>query len=99
MGRPGQSLKDVFEIIVGFDAVQPAVLDQGLQHRAALAGFGRPKEEPVLLSRGEQNRRICGVSKTEIFLAAPPIFTTGIASLAGRKDGWCGQGRLLFCTF
>jgi hypothetical protein len=32
-------------------------------------------------------------------LAAPPIFSSGIASLALLQDGWCGQGRRLDSPF
>ena len=35
VGRRGQSLQHVFEIRIRFDAVQPAVLDQGVHHRTA----------------------------------------------------------------
>ena len=57
----------------------------------SIALTGLTLQRHFSLSRGEQNRRSCGVSKTGIFLAAPPIFSTGIASLAHRKDGWRGQ--------
>ena len=52
VGGAGQTRQHVLEIGVGFDAVQAAVLDQGVHHRAALAGFGGSKEEPVLLAQG-----------------------------------------------
>src|SRR5512141_1841330 len=46
-----QSLQHVFEICVGLDAVQPTVLDQRVDHGAALAGFFRTEEQPVLLAQ------------------------------------------------
>jgi hypothetical protein len=48
------------------------------------------------LSRGEQNRTSSVVSKTGIFLAAPPVFEEGERSDARRKDWWCGQGPRLY---
>jgi hypothetical protein len=32
-------------------------------------------------------------------LAAPPVFSSGIASLALLKDGWCGQGDSCFANY
>ena len=39
IGGVRQPFKHVFEISVRFDAVQPAVLDERIDHGAALAGF------------------------------------------------------------
>src|ERR1039457_6655872 len=50
------------------------------------------------LSRGEQSRRSCGVSKAGIFLAAPSLVEEGERSDARRKEGWCGQVRRLRFT-
>ena len=45
----------------------------------------------MIVSRGDQNRTNCVVSKTGISLSAPPVFEEGERSEARRKDGWCGQ--------
>jgi transposase InsO family protein len=47
------------------------------------------------VSRGEQSRRSCGVSKAGICLAAPPLLEEGERSDARRKEGWCSQVRRL----
>jgi len=44
-----------------------------------------------LLSRGEQNRTSCVVSKTGLCLLARPVFEEGERSDARRKDGTCQQ--------
>lgn len=48
VGRRGQSLQHILEIGAGFDSVHPAVLDEGVHHRAALPGFLGSEEQPVL---------------------------------------------------
>lgn len=45
-----ESLDEVFEIAIGFEAVVTAVLDDGVEHRAAPSGFFRSDEEEVFLS-------------------------------------------------
>ena len=52
IGGVRQPFQHVFEISVGLDAVQPAVLDQRVDHSAALAGFFRTEEQSVLLAQG-----------------------------------------------
>ena len=52
IGGVRQALQHIFEISVGLDAVQPAVLDQSVHHGTALAGFLRSEEEPVLFAQG-----------------------------------------------
>lgn len=52
VGGTGQTLQHVFEVGVRFDAVAAAVFDQSIDDRAALAGFFRTEEEPVLLANG-----------------------------------------------
>jgi len=45
------------------------------------------------MSRGEQNRTSCVVSKTGLSLTAPPVLEEGERSDARRKDGRCSQAR------
>ena len=47
VGRCRQSLQHIFEVGVRFDAVHPAVLDQRVNHRAALARFFGAEKQPV----------------------------------------------------
>ncbi len=50
VGRGWQACQDVFEVGQRIDAVHAAVFDQGIHHRAALAGFFRTEKQPVLFS-------------------------------------------------
>lgn len=50
VGHAGQPFQHVFEILLGIDAVHPAVLYQGEDHRVARAGFFRAEEQPSLFS-------------------------------------------------
>jgi hypothetical protein len=50
VGRRGQALQHVFEIGIGFEGVEPAVLDQGIHHRATLPRFFGPEKQPVFLA-------------------------------------------------
>ena len=58
VGRGGQALQHVFEIGVGFDSVHPAVLDQGVDDRVALARFFGAEKEPVAFSNGGRTNDI-----------------------------------------
>jgi hypothetical protein len=46
-----QPLQHVLEISVRLDTVQPAVLDQRVDHGAALPSFLRTEEQPVLFAQ------------------------------------------------
>ena len=50
------------------------------------------------VSRGEQSRRSCVVSKAGIILVAPPLLEEGERSEVRRKEGWRGQDRRLCCA-
>ena len=59
VGGAGQALQRVFEIRVRFDAVESAVGDQRVQHRAALARFTsgcRSRRSVVRFKRGHECR-------------------------------------------
>ncbi len=49
----------------------PAATQQGINHRAAFAGFGMPNEQPILLSRcAGLNRILNSIRKREIGFAS-----------------------------
>ena len=50
VGRRGQAGQDVPEVFVGLNLVQPAVGNERVDNRIALAGFFRPEEQEVLFS-------------------------------------------------
>ena len=58
IGRGVQALQHVPEIRMGFDAVQPAVGDERVDHRAALARFFWAEKQPVPFPNGRWPNRV-----------------------------------------
>ena len=79
--------------------MQSAVLDEGVHHRAALAGFDRPKEEPVFLAQGGRTNGVLDQTIVDLHFAVNPRITTSPdtrirLTLPGWKTGATTAGKV-----
>ena len=98
VGRCGQPFQHLFEIRVGTKAVHPAVLDQGVHHRAALARFFLSEKQPVLLADSCRSNGVLAKVVVDLHFAMfqEPFqhgpLVQGVANGFAPLDFWAGNG-------